>query len=679
MPTFWGASGSATVSRTETAMLTGTATVEATPDVYVSGTATVDRTQLAAWASQIRRTATRVLMGDEAEDMLRLRDAVTINVGSDSPVATASFRLTDERCAFFAADSIATGGVPVTIRCRISTDTADADTEVFAGLTEGATNEDHYVPTAAIQCAGNGAEWIDSVGCIALAAFGGYTRLAVLQAFATAAGIDSTRIHGGEGSGTVYLALDLSGLSVWELARRFAEIEDWYVREMDGDLYLLPAREIVGPAAAPIFDFTQGNYFSVREDPPVRPVTRYVLSTVGVPEEILTGGTEETTTEIVGGTTALGVAWETRTVTTTFNGVTTSQRIEEWRDAAIPGVTPSAVAWRLMRLTETETTWGTVLVDGVSLRTARLVSQSMTVSEWYSAPCRTADGYVWSDTTRHADAAATWQVTETRADSYVYDTDSCLLTTKTSRFGGWYSELATGGETYDDGAIRADVAYLWIADTATPPFKLVEETYAEETSDTLRAVTSETVTSEWHLPPGALLDEEWSAATGSKTRWSTTPGSGVISEATWEFFVDGSSQYASKSYAGQLPALARASSDVPQYRTVPYVLTATAEGDRYAVTQATETVFDAESIADLTRVARRRFRDSMSPRVTILHPALPLLKVFDVVTVTDPARTLDAKVGYVAAYSLALDPLNGGLRQETTVVFPLPAYDPEAA
>ncbi len=679
MPTLWGLSGTATTSRTETALLTGTATGTATPTVYVSGDATVDRATLAAWAAQVRRTTTRVLLGSPGEDMARLRDAVTIDVDGASPVATATFRVTGDRCAYHAADSIATGGLPVAIRCRISTDVADADTLVFSGVTEGATNEDPYTPTATISCAGDGAEWIDAQGCIAVAAFGGYTRTEILKAFAEAAGIDDARIHGGEGSGTVYLALDLSGLSVWELARRFAEIEDWYLRVEDGDLYLLPAREVVGSDAAPVFDFTPGNYFSVREDPPVRPVTKYVLSTVGVPVEILTGGTAETTTEIQGGTDALGVAWETRTTTTTYNGVTTSQRIEEWRDSAIPGVTPSDVAFRLIRLTETATTWGTVDVDGVSLRTARLVEEMTTTSEYFSAPCRTADGYVWSDLSRHVDASATWQVTSTRLDTYTYDAETCILANKTSRYGGWYSALASGGETYDDGSVRAGTQYLWTAETDNPPYKLVEETYAEDLSDTLRAVTSETVTSEWHLPPGVVGDETWGEASGSKTRWSTTPGSGIVSEATWGFFADGSTQYASKSYAGELPALARASADVPQYRTVPYVLTATSDGDRYALVQATETVFDAESLDDLTAVARRRFRDALSPRVTILHPALPLLRVYDVVTVTDPARELGEKVGYVASYRLNLDPLNGGLRQETTVVFPLPAYDPEAA
>jgi len=677
VPTLWGLTGTATASRTETALLTGSVTVRATPSVYASGTATVDRATLSAWASQIRRTATRVFLGDLGEDMVRLRDAVAINIDSTSPVATATFRLTDERCAFFADDSIATGGIPVSIRCRISTDTATADTTVFSGLTEGMTNEDPYVPTATIQCAGTGAEWLDAIGCIALAAFGGYTRAEILRQFAEAADVDSTRIVGGEGSGVVNLAMDLSGLSVWELARRFAEIEDWYVREDGGDLYLLPATDVVGAAAYPIFAFEPSNYFSLREDPPIRPVTKYILSTVGIPDEVLSGGTEETTTEIQGGTYSSGIRWETRTTTTSTNGVVTSQRIEEWRDAAIPGVTPRAVAWRLWRLTVTETDWQTTTYNGVTLRTSRIDGQTTTVSEWYSAPCRSSSGYVWDDGSRHIANAATFQVIEERVTTYTYDpSPSCLLTSKLTLVGGWYSEIVDSGQTYDDGSVRADNSYPWTAYDAAQPYQKIEETYSEESSDAARTVESSIVTSRWYTPSGAT-EEAWGEAEGSTTRWTTTPGSGVIVEATSEFLADGSTAYSSKSYAGELPVLARASADIPQFRTVPLVLTATAEGDRYAVTQSVETIWGAESLADLTTVARRRFRDTMSPRVTILHPALPLLKVFDVVTVTDPARELDEKQGYVASYRLALDPLNGGLRQETTVVFPLAEYDPE--
>ena len=682
MPTLYGVSGTATTARTETALLSGTATVEATPSPALTGTATVDREALTAWAAQIRRTLTRVLLGEEAEDVLRLRDAVSVNVDSASPCATASFRLSDARTAYFATDTIATGGVPVSIRCRISTEGATADTLVFSGRTEGLSNEDPYVPTAAVQCAGDGAEWLDSIGCLSLAAFGGYTRAEILRQFAEAAGIDGDRIVGGDGSGTVTLALDLSGLSVWELARRFAEIEDWYPREEGGTLNLIPATDVVGDAANPIFDFTPSNYFSVREDPAVRPTTKHVLSTVGVPEEILTGGTEETTVEIKGGTDALGDRWEIRTSTTTDNGVTVSQLIEEYRDIAIPGVTPSEIAWRLWRSEETVTDWVTVNYQGVTLRTSRIDEQRTTIREWYSAPCQTSNGYVWADGTRHSDDAATWRVTSESVTSYTYDTGTCLLTAKTTRIGGWYSPIVeTGsGYAYDDGTERLGAAYTYTAPAADPPFALVEETYSEENSDTLKSVNSEIVNSGWRVPPGsASVEEEWGERTGSRTRWSTTPGSGVIAEATAEFFADGSTQYASKVYAGELPALARASASVPQYRTVPLVLTATAEGTLYAPTQKVETVWGAERIEELEAVARRRFRDEMSPRVTILHPALPLLKLYDVVTVTDPARGLDEKQGYVTAYRLNLDPLNGGLRQETTVVFPLPEFDPEAA
>ena len=679
MPTWYGATGTGIVSRTETALLSGTATVSATPAVYVYGTGTADRTSLMAWAAQIRRTAVRVLLGEEAEDMVRLRDAVSINVDSGSPVSTASFRITDARCAYHAADSIATGGIPAAIRCRIDTDDARADTLVFSGLTEGATDEDPYVPTATIQAAGNGSVWLDSVGCIALAAFGGYTRAEILRQFAEAAGLDGDDIIGGEGSGVVNLALDLSGLSVWELARRFAEIEDWYLRENDGTLELLPAAQVVGPLAEPVFWFDQSNYFSVRGDPPIRPTTKYILSTVGIPAEILTGGTEEVSTEIRGGTDSLGVAYEFRIVTTTYNGVTTNQRIEEWRDIAIPGVTPSAVAWRLWKLTETVTDWATVTVDGVALRTSRISTQTTTTTEWYSAPCRTADGFVWADGIRRIDNLASWQVTSVSETTYVYDSaPSCLLLSKTTNIGGWYSPLTDTGYIYDDGAERTDTAYQYIAHDAVTPYQRIEETYSEESSDTLAAVNSETVTSGYRIPVGsAALIDVWGEISGSTTRWSTVPGSGIVTEATSEFFADGSSTYLSKSYAGQLPVLVRASADIPQFNTEPLVLTATAAGDRYAETLQTETVFDAESMDDLIAVARRRFRDTLSPRVTILHPALPLLKLFDVVSVTDPTRELDDEKGYVTAYRLTLDALNGGMRQETTVVFPLSEYDPE--
>ncbi|HAM57439.1 MAG TPA: hypothetical protein DCQ64_19305 [Candidatus Rokubacteria bacterium] len=679
MAVWWGLSGTASVSRTETATLTGTATVTADPDVYVEGTATVDRTSLHAWAAQFRRTATRVLMGDEGEDMVRVQGDVTVNVDGGSPCATASFQLPDPRCGYFAEGSLATGGVPVTIRCRISTDVAEADTVVFRGLTEAAPNAGAYVPTATIQCAGEGSEWLESKGCLNIAAFSEMTRLDALRALAESVGIDPARIICGEETGTIRLPWDLANISPWELAGRICQLEDLYRRVIDGNLELLPARAIVGPEANPVFDFTGDNSYPFAETPPNRPVTVYHLSATGIPAEILTGGTEVVTPSIRTKVDAYGViVSEIRTLTTTVNGVMTRQRVEEWRDAPIPGVTPSASAFRLWQLTETDSTYLMVTVEGVSLRTARVAEQRTTVSGWYSPPCRTADGYVWSDNTRHLAAAATWQVISTSVTTPAYDPDSCVLLTRTTRRGGWYSPLVASGETYDDGAIRAAAAYAWIPETADPPYELVEEVNAESTSDALKTALTESFLSKLRVPPTSSAQvDEWCLASGDRSLWSTVPGSGLVMVATYVLNEDGTSDSKSEPYTSEFPTLERAAADIPQYRTVPLTLNAEADGSRFAISPKAEPVWGAETMDDLITVALRRFRDEHSPRATIPHPALPLLKLLDVVTADDAARNLDARPCYVEQFQLLLNASEtGALGQQTVVVFPLAAYDP---
>lgn len=680
MPTFWGPTGTAIVSRTETAELTGTATVSATPEVYIEGTATVDRTSLAAWSAQGRRTATRVLMGAEAEDMVRVKGEIAINVDKGSPVATASFVLPDSRCAYFASDSIATGGIPVEIRCRISTDLAKADTVVFRGLTEAAPNEGLAVPTATIQAAGEGADFLAEKGCLTLAAFSGVTRLEALKALAESCGIGPDRILGGEEWGLVRLPLDFSGLSPWVLGQRFAEMEDSFIRIRDGNMEIIPARQVVGRAASAIFDFKPSNSFGVAEVPPNRPTTRYILSAVGLPEELFTGAVEVVTPKIAGGTDSTGARFEFRTLATTVNGVLVSERIEEWRDAAIPGVTPSAVSWRLWQLTETETEWVTVVVEGVTLRTGRILAERKTVTGWYSPPCRSSDGYVWSDTTRHSDNVASWQVTETSVTAYTYDPDSCVLTVKTTAKGGWYSPLQDGGEAYDGGIFRAGAAYSWTPETAVTPFELVEETNSEESSDMLSAVETEIVTSGWRVPVGTPVQtESWGPKSGSRSRWSTTPGSGIVTEAIAEFFEDGTTAYRSEPKAGTLPVLQRAAGDAPQYRTTPLQLDAQAKGTDLATSPKVDTIWGAETMDDLIRVARHRMRDEHSPRVTDSHSANPFILQYHVVTETDPTRALTLKQGYVEGFRMALDAsTKGTLRQQTVICLPLPEYDPPA-
>lgn len=668
----WLASGTATITRPDSALLTGTMTIDEFPAVYIHGTATIDRRSVAAWSAQVRRTATRVLLGEEAEDLVSVAGVVNVNLDEHGLIETASFSVTDRRCAFFDPRSIVVGGIPVSIQCRIGTDLAETVDTVFRGVTESAPSTGAYVPTATIQCAGEGADWLTTTACLSVPAFSGYTRLDVLKAFAATVGITEDRIVGGGEWRVITQGLDLSGLSPYDLALRFAEMEDCYLRLVGDTLHILPARDVVGPDAASVYDFTQSNVFSAAEAPPNRPVARLVLSSVGIPVEILTGGTEETTAALSIETAPDGTRTETRTYTTTVNGTLVRRRVETWMDAAIPGVTPSAVAFRLWKLVETETIWGTVTYGGVSLRTARMDTERTVTREWYSPPCRTASGYVWADGSRHLASAATWQVTGDQITTYTYDAD-CVLVGKVTNAGGWYSERVTSGHAYDDSTQRADSAYQWIAPTDTQPYARDTEDSSEQRSATLAVVTVLQRSYGWD----GKTPEAWGQITGRDDRWEGVPGSGQTWHAWTEYREDGSRYDAAQPESGSVPELARASAAIPQYRTEPIVLEATAATGGEA---ATETVWGAEDHADLERYARHRFRRERSPRYTVSTRANPHLRQYDVVTVTDPTWAHDARSGYIAGYSLTLDvSQTGALDADYVVVFPLAAFDPEAA
>lgn len=670
MPT-WLARATGTATG-DGALLTLTATAIEQPAVYVTATGTIDRASVAAWGAAIRRTATRVLLGEEAEDLERISGTVGVTLDEHGLIETASFTVTDPRCAYSADGSIVVGGLPVSIRCRISTDLAETDDAVFRGVTEAAPSAGAYVPTATIQCAGEGADWLTPQACLSVPAFSGYTRLDVLKAFAATVGITEDRIVGGEEWRVITQGLDLSGLSPYDLALRFAEMEDCYLRLVGDTLHILPARDVVGPDAASVYDFTQSNVFSAAEAPPNRPVSRLVLSSVGIPVEILTGGTEETTAALSIETAPDGTRTETRTYTTTVNGTLVRRRVETWMDAAIPGVTPSAVAFRLWKLVETETIWGTVTYGGVSLRTARMDTERTVTREWYSPPCRTASGYVWADGSRRLASAATWQVTGDQITTYTYDAD-CVLTGKVTNAGGWYSERVTSGHAYDDGTQRADSAYQWIAPTDTQPYTRDTEDSSEQRSATLAVVTVIQRSYGWD----GETPEAWGQITGRDDRWEGVPGSGQTWHAWTEYREDGSRYDAAQPESGSVPELARASAAIPQYRTEPIVMEATAAAGGEA---ATETVWGAEDHADLERYARHRFRRERSPRYTVSTRANPHLRQYDVVTVTDPTWAHDARTGYIAGYSLTLDvSQTGALDADYVVVFPLAAFDPEAA
>ncbi len=85
-------------------------------------------------------------------------------------------------------------------------------------------------------------------------------------------------------------------------------------------------------------------------------------------------------------------------------------------------------------------------------------------------------------------------------------------------------------------------------------------------------------------------------------------------------------------------------------------------------------------MTDLQNAARSRFRKARSPRYTIRHKANPHLRQYDALAVTDPTWQHAARVGYAAGFRPTFDVgRTGSADQDTVVVFPLEAYDPEAA
>ena len=106
MAVAWLAFGTAIISRTETALLTGTATISDFPTVKITGTGTIDRRSVAAWGAQVRRTATRVILGEEAEDLQRISGVVNVNLDEHGLIETASFTVTDPRGTFIALSLI---------------------------------------------------------------------------------------------------------------------------------------------------------------------------------------------------------------------------------------------------------------------------------------------------------------------------------------------------------------------------------------------------------------------------------------------------------------------------------------------------------------------------------------------------------------------------------------------
>jgi hypothetical protein len=114
------------------------------------------------------------------------------------------------------------------------------------------------------------------------------------------------------------------------------------------------------------------------------------------------------------------------------------------------------------------------------------------------------------------------------------------------------------------------------------------------------------------------------------------------------------------------------SSTIPQFAQTVMLVTfdATLASGYTKITSSPGAIDFAENEDELLAIARRRVRRACADTIDIPHPCIPFLRCGDHVQVTNHARSLSKKDGYVTKIKRTADVTNGSMRQVTTVAIP---------
>jgi hypothetical protein len=232
---------------------------------------------------------------------------------------------------------------------------------------------------------------------------------------------------------------------------------------------------------------------------------------------------------------------------------------------------------------------------------------------------------------------------------------------------------------YDDGSTRSEAfSYREVSK--------VEESYKDNLIDVEAGTTAKRVAetdhaeSAWVTVQKAQLGYGWydnlfpteqyvlastTITIQSGLAWQTTH---ITTVTTTSY--DGSSSWSSKTEAGAVSGPALASGDTPQYSQNPITSTVTAWTDVFSLIARTETSQDAESIRELTRVAKRRMRSELGLRYVVTLPLVRGLNLWDTVGLYDSARNLTGQAAWIERITITASVLNGWQGMEITAVLP---------
>lgn len=735
MPRGPAAGMTATVSRTDTSVPTMTAASDFTAASYPTITFAVDKSLSAAWlpdgalttyagATQTwhpgdKITRVRVLMGPGLEEVAGLIGTVEITETEGTPIQTASFTIVDTRAAYMDPASWAYGGQYVEVWVSCGTPAGREDVCLFQGYTEASSNEDPYVPKATFRASSLSRAWGErggNAGCIRVPPFSGYSRMELLQSYAIQTCTPLTTYTGPTGS-IVFQGVDIQGLSLIDLAQRWAEVEGYYVRETSGTLELVPETSVLGSSATSVYDFDEDNYLSVREDPPNRPVTTVVISALLPDLDAIDAG-PSTETDTAEGTDSEGYSWRVITTRTIDDGVLLRTVVESYSTRA-PYGWPTSWLWLGLGLVGRVTTVNTYTQVSVpveakaaltfeeaisgdwteaasgkwlryeSRNTAQLLTTTVTTEGYYAPIADIATGTAWSDGSHHTSAETSWLTTSIistvqtwRASST--SADACSLATRTVTKQAYGSKADASVSIWDNGEYRSGIVGLANPYEEFGTTETVAERYWDNSADTARTdyrTYYEVRKSGWRLSGyedigGGVLKPNEAFGDIEVTRTERVAMSGDRYRETTSKRTLSSYEQDDRIVTGTMPDIPQSSPSVPQHAMRAATATLSALTDVYVDVRKSESNPYAETEEEIVRVAKRLLRDSLAVKEVVASPMIPLLRVFNPVTITDPCRQLDGTQGYVSEIRRTADVLNGWLGQETTIKLPPPELLP---
>lgn len=674
------ASVSGTMTRTGLAGVAAEGTLQASdpaPAGFAAGTLAADRTKFLAFYARTRNTRPDVAI--EGEVLTTLVDQVTLDETLDDPTRFATFKLSDRRAAFFDPATVAAGDRAVTVDLWAGPPGGVKAWRAFRGLTEQNQNEQPFRPRGTFRAASNAKGWTQK-GCLRLEAFSGMTRGEILAAYAESAGVTIANL-GDLGGGIVRKPVDIAGDSVVDLVKKFGEVEGWIARETDDGTGLEILNEDTLLDGSPIFELDESNYFDVAEVAPSRPVTNWVLSSTRIKDssasvdgaDAVPGSPAEADgalvverTEVAGYDSA-GRPTLVVTEVSKLMGAEVLRVVSSFATVATQGVTNGPAVFQKTEEVYTAQVWEPFLyydAPGSAPRyrpSTQLNERHVRKYALAGVPCSTGTGYTWESGGQFTTPSAVWMNTETLDEVFSW-ADCFLLTAQKIRTAYYAPKVGSGGYAYPDGTLRSTSSYTF--------------TYTEIETTTwtdFRNTGTPRVEARIYLEAYGGLPETFGPSRTTTKVFQGNASNSVygITESTTE--ADGTSTTkTTDSISGAVPGAPTGSADVPLFEqeVVLVDFDATAASGFTKRTESPGAIDFTESTEELRMIAVRRIRRACSVDYPVTHNAIPFLRVGDHVALTNRSRSLSKKSAYVAAIQRTAAPLNGAMRQVTTLRVP---------